>query len=108
MPVERFANFARSVLAVGLPAAAPGDVGTLTLIGGGGARFPVADFYVTVDLEVLLCTARVDDDLAVVRGRQGTAATAHQATSYVLHGVLAEALEGFEFATADHWLRWAT
>lgn len=75
----KLANNAASALAFGV---APGD-SSITVAVGTGARFPAitgADyFYVTVisaggTLEIMKCTARVDDVLTVSRAQDDTTA----------------------------------
>ena len=79
---------------------------TITLVGGGGALFPIAQtppatsFYATVynaalyadpsldpNVEIVLVTNNASNVLTVTRGQQGTSAAAHPNTSAVLAGV---------------------
>lgn len=57
--------------------------GNLQLVNGAGTLFPAAPFYVSVEFEVMRCTAKAGDTLTVSRGQDGTTAAAHAASSIV-------------------------
>lgn len=57
--------------------------GNLQLVNGAGTLFPAAPFYVSVEFEVMRCTAKAGDTLTVSRGQDGTTAVAHAASSIV-------------------------
>ncbi len=70
-------NRAISTLASGINDA----VTSLSVAAGEGALFPQpgSGFHITIDAEILKCTARTTDTLTVTRAQEGTAAAAHSA-----------------------------
>jgi len=53
---------------------------SLTVVTGEGAKFPSTfPFHITIEDEILRCTARTTDTLTVVRAQEGTTAAAHSA-----------------------------
>ncbi|MEM3008358.1 MAG: hypothetical protein QXU32_01460 [Nitrososphaerales archaeon] len=90
--VEQLKNLADSKLASAMDSTQT----TLTVLSGEGARFPsVGNFRVTVDDEIMLCTARSNDTLTVVRGVEGTTAAAHSAGAEVVHTLTKEGLDNY-------------
>ena len=71
---------------------------TLDVATGDGDNFPATadgDFWVSIDAEILLCTARApaSDTLTVTRAQQGTAAAAHDDGAAVELRITQEAIE---------------
>ena len=53
---------------------------SLSVAAGEGAKFPSAgDFHITIEDEILKCTAITTDTLTVTRAQEGTTAAAHSA-----------------------------
>ena len=50
---------------------------SLTVATGEGSRFPVSNFNITIEDEILLCSSRTDDVFTVVREQEDTIASAH-------------------------------
>ena len=71
-----FANTANNVSGVLAVAMAASDT-TASLTPGGGALFPAAPFYVSIEFEVLWCLSKSGDNLIVQRGQDGTTAASH-------------------------------
>jgi len=72
-------NNASSILAAGIT-----NVTTsLTVTSGDGAKFPAANFRITIDNEIMTCSTRSADTLTVVRAAEGTTAAAHNAGAAV-------------------------
>lgn len=78
-------NNASSKLASAITAVAT----SLTVLTGEGARFPTANFPITIDNEILKCTTRSGDILTVTRAQEGTSAAAHSAGAAVRHNITA-------------------
>jgi hypothetical protein len=74
-------NRAVSTLASGID----NVVTSLTVATGEGAKFPTPGngFHITIDDEILKCTARTTDTLTVTRAQEGTTAVAHNAGAAV-------------------------
>lgn len=90
--VEQLKNLADSKLASAMDSTQT----TLTVLSGEGDKFPsVGNFRVTVDDEIMLCTARSNDTLTVVRGVEGTTAAAHSAGAEVVHTLTKEGLDNY-------------
>jgi hypothetical protein len=72
MATEKYANFATTTL----NGAINSSVTSITVTDG--SVFPSSgDFRVTVEAEIMLCTARSSNTLTVVRGQEGTTAASH-------------------------------
>ncbi|GEM_PF-6613334 len=78
-------NNAESTLALGITTVAT----SLTVAAGGGLKFPSANFNITIDDEILLCTTRSGDVLTITRAQEGTLAAAHSAGAAVSLNVTA-------------------
>lgn len=84
-------NRAKSTLAAGIS-----DVDlSLTVAAGEGAKFPQPGngFHITIDDEILKCTARSTDTLTVTRAQEGTAAAAHSAGASVQLRITAKLIQ---------------
>ncbi|MBA7709518.1 hypothetical protein ES703_118437 [subsurface metagenome] len=83
-------NRAVSALAAGI---SNSDL-SLTVTTGEGSKFPAPGngFHITIEDEILKCTARSGDVLTVTRAREGTAAAAHVAYKTVALNVTAEVI----------------
>ncbi len=90
-------NNAGSALASAINASAT----SLTVVGGEGVKFPGSNFHISVDDEILLCTARDDDIFIVERGKEGTTAASHNAGAAVQLRWTAGYVEELQGATAD-------
>ena len=78
-----------------LASAINNSVGTLTVATGDGGNFPATadgDFWVSIDSEILLCTARTGDVLTVTRAQQSTSGAAHDAGAAVELRITAAAI----------------
>ena len=71
-----FAHTANNVSGVLAVACAAGDT-TISLSPGGGALFPAAPFYFSMEFEVCWCLSKSGDNLIVQRGMDGTTASTH-------------------------------
>lgn len=85
------------------------DASIITLTAGQGSLFPAANFMVTVEDEIMLCTSRTGDALTVTRAQEGTAAAAHSADDTaqlrLTEGQTAEweeAIQALEVLIGDH------
>ena len=85
------------------------DVATsLTVTAGEGAKFPSAgDFHITIEDEILKCTARTTDTLTVVRAQEGTTGAAHIAGKSVELRITAGVIESRTTWTAEKLLKGA-
>jgi hypothetical protein len=93
-------NRAVSTLASGIS-----DTDTsLTVASGDGAKFPQPGngFHITIDDEILKCTARSGDTLTVTRAQEGTSAAAHNAGAAVSLNVTAKIIDDITTALDDH------
>ncbi len=82
-------NRAYSKLAAAITAGAT----TLTVTAGDGANFPSTyPFHLTIDDEIVSCTARSTDSLTIVRAQQGTSGVAHANKSYVSLNITAKSI----------------
>ena len=81
---------------------------SLSVIAGEGAKFPATgDFHITIEDEILKCTARSTDTLTVVRAQEGTTAAGHIAGKSVELRITAGVLESRTTWTADKLLKGA-
>ena len=95
MPFERYANDTITQL----DGAITSGQTSITVTNGSG--FPdTGDFRILIDTELLLCTARSNNTLTVVRGIEGTTATAHDDSSRVMFILTAESVRK---AFSDYW-----
>jgi hypothetical protein len=62
-----------------LSAAIESDSTSLSLDTGEGSSFPSENFWISINSEILECSARTGDDFTVSRGEQDTVATSHDA-----------------------------
>lgn len=87
-------NNAQSALYSGITAAAT----SLTLLSGEGAKFPAANFHISIDDEILLCSSRTGDVLTVTRAQEGTAAAVHAISATVTLNITAAIIEELQAA----------
>ena len=81
---------------------------SLSVAAGEGAKFPSAgDFHITIEDEILKCTAITTDTLTVTRAQEGTTAAAHAAGKSVELRITAAVLESRTTWTADKLLKGA-
>ena len=81
---------------------------SLSVAAGEGAKFPSAgDFHITIEDEILKCTAITTDTLTVTRAQEGTTAAAHAAGKSVELRITAGVLESRTTWTADKLLKGA-
>ena len=98
MAYLKIANRAASALAADITDTAT----SLTVTTGEGAKFPSAgDFHITIEDEILKCTARSTDTLTVTRAQEGTTAAAHVANKAVELRITAGVLESRTTWTAN-------
>jgi len=85
------------------------DIATsLSVTAGEGAKFPDSgDFHITIEDEILKCTARTTDTLTVVRAQEGTTAAAHTAGKSVELRITAGVLESRTTWTSGKLLKGA-
>ena len=97
-------NRAASALAADITATAT----SLSVTAGEGAKFPDSgDFHITIEDEILKCTARTTDTLTVTRAQEGTTAAAHSAGKSVELRITAGVLESRDTWTANKLLKGA-
>ncbi len=74
MARENFTNFATTLTTTSMTTGSP----SFTVTTGQGALFPSANFYVTIESEILLILSRSGDTFTIAaRGQDGTTAAAH-------------------------------
>lgn len=56
---------------------------SITVATGEGGKLPASNFYIEIEKEILKCTSRAGDVLAVTRGQRGTTAAAHSSAAKV-------------------------
>ena len=81
------------------------DIATsLSVAAGDGAKFPQPGdgFHITIDNEILKCTARTDDALTVTRAQEGTTAAAHGAGTAVRLNITAKLISDLNDEVAAH------
>jgi hypothetical protein len=61
-----------------------------------GSSFPLANFRVRVEDEIMFCTSRSGNTLTVVRGVEGTSAVAHDGAEVINHVITAGALDAIK------------
>lgn len=59
------------------------DPVTFSVTASTGSRFPASNFYIQIDSEILLCTARTVDSLVCTRAQQGTSIASHSSGALV-------------------------
>lgn len=75
---------------------------SLTVATGEGSKFPASgDFHITIEDEILKCTARSGDVLTVTRAQEGTAAAAHIAGKAVELRITAAVLDQLKTIIQD-------
>ena len=90
MSYLKIKNDAISALAADITSTAT----SLTVTAGEGAKFPSAgNFNITIEDEILTCTAISADTLTVTRAQEGTTAAAHIAGKSVELRITADVLE---------------
>ena len=76
---------------------------SLDVTAGGGAKFPSSgDFHITIEGEILKCTARSTDTLTVERAQEGTTAAAHTAGKSVELRITAGVITNVEDELDSH------
>jgi len=104
MSYLKIKNRAASALAAGITAT---DT-SLSVTTGEGAKFPDSgDFNITIEDEILRCTARSTDTLTVTRAQEGTTAAAHIAGKSIELRITAGVLESRTTWTLDKLLKGA-
>ena len=104
MAYLKIKNRAVSALAADITSTAT----SLSVTAGEGAKFPSAgDFNITIEDEILKCTARTTDTLTVVRAQEGTTGAAHIAGKSVELRITAGVLESRTTWTLDKLLKGA-
>jgi len=98
-------NRATSALASGIDA----SVTSLTVTTGEGSKFPQPGngFHITINDEILKCTARTTDSLTVVRAQEGTSAAIHSSGASVSLNITAGVLESRTTWTLNKLLKGA-
>ncbi len=75
---------------------------TLTVATGDGSKFPSSgDFHITIEDEILKCTARSGDTLTVTRAQEGTSAASHDAGKTVSLNITAAIIEELQTDKID-------
>ena len=104
MTYLKIMNRAVSALAADITSTAT----SLTVTTDEGAKFPASgDFHITIEDEILKCTARTTDTLTVVRAQEGTTAAAHIAGKSVELRITAGVLDSRTTWTLDKLLKGA-
>ena len=81
---------------------------SLSVAAGEGAKFPASgDFHITIEDEILKCTAITTDTLTVTRAQEGTTAAAHTAGKSVELRITAGVLESRTTWTSGKLLKGA-
>lgn len=88
MPIELFSNAASDTL----DGAINSSVTTLTL--NDASSFPVGNFRILIETELLFCTSRATNVLTVIRGIENTTAASHLDTTQVKHLLTAGSMKG--------------
>lgn len=81
---------------------------TTSIVVADGSVFPASDFFITIDSEILFCSARTGNTLTVTRGQQGTGAAAHVSGDTVAMNMTAghyETLRDAIIATQEGYMR---
>lgn len=80
---------------------------SLTLISGGGSKFPsIFPFNITIDNEILQCSANANDVLTVTRAQEGTIAAAHVVGALVRLNITAKAIQDLNSAVNYMEIHW--
>ena len=104
MAYLKIKNRAVSALAADITSTAT----SLTVTTDEGAKFPATgDFHITIEDEILKCTARTTDTLTVTRAAEGTTAAAHITGKSVELRITAGIIESRTTWTADKLLKGA-
>ena len=84
-----------------MTAGSPANGGTFTVTDG--SAFPASNFYVVIDLEIILISSRSGNTFTVHastgRGQRGTSAASHNASSQVFNGPLAHHVSESAYTT---------
>jgi hypothetical protein len=109
MGSDNVTNYASSTLTAGISAGAT----SFTVAAGTGAAFPsptnlnnANSFIVSIDAELILCSARTADTFTVAsggRGYDGTSAASHLSGATVTHGMTAGMLKHVWQNVPDNW-----
>ena len=106
--MDNVANFAISNLSAGIDSLAT----TITLVSGGGGKFPSPPFNAVLwntnygnpaddpDVEIVRVTAISGDSLTVIRGQEGTTASAHNTSGVVYRLMLPVTAKTFDDISA--------
>lgn len=91
MAIDSVTNFARSTTSGSMTNVSPANGGTFSVTDG--SAFPTSNFYVVIDIEIILISSRSGNTFTVDatngRAQRGTAAASHIAGSSVFNGPLA-------------------
>lgn len=94
--MQQFKNFADSTLNGGI------DNSVTSIVVVDGSRFPSdGEFYVVVDSEIILVSARSGNTLTVSRGQEGTTAVSHSSGATITWVLTAATLDGFRKDNCD-------
>lgn len=96
---ELFTNAAETLLATTV------NSSITTVVVANGSTFPLANFRILVELELMFCTSRSSNTLTVVRGIEGTTGASHTSGVAVNHLITAGSLTAIKadlFATMGH------
>ena len=74
------------------------DPVTFSVGAGEGAQFPAANFPISVDSEIMLCTSRTNDALTCARAQEGTIKAAHALGATVRQNITAAMLTEIQTA----------
>lgn len=89
MPKERFANSTATTLNGSITS----SVTSITLTDA--SSFPLLNFRIIVDSEIIFCTSRTSNVLTVVRGQEGTSGASHADLTACAHVITAGALDAY-------------
>lgn len=65
----------------------------LHITSGEGGKFPLSNFHITIDDEILLCTSRTGDVFTVERGKESTTAASHTAGAEIELRITAQIIQ---------------
>lgn len=105
MAIDSVTNFARSTVTSGaMTAGSPANGGTFTV--ADGSTFPTSNFYVVIDVEIILISSRSGNTFTVHattgRGQRGTTAASHSNGAQVFNGPLAHHVSESAYLTQDN------
>jgi hypothetical protein len=111
MAIDSVTNFARSTVNSGaMTAGSPANGATFTVVDG--SAFPASNFYVVIDLEIILISSRSTNTFTVHattgRGQRGTSAASHSNGAQVFNGPLAHHVSESAYTTQANVFTQAT